>query len=172
MPKVNECELPNIALSAGYKTQGAFVDCYYSEIAKDVSLDEYIQAFYTTPLFKLERSLLSLATFKCASDHDALALSLGKSECYSIWTVEGREANQILMRDFTGNTRSWLMVKKASAGGAGTRLYFGSVVVPKGTSENGKKSFGNFFHLFDKFHQVYSRALLSAAYRKLMIINT
>ena len=167
MPKVFESELPSNALSATYKTQGAFVDCYYSEIAKDVSLDEYIQAFYTTPLFKLERSLLSLATFKCASDHDALALSSGKSDRYSIWTVEGREANQVLMRDFTGNTRSWFMVKKASGGEAGIRLYFGSVVVPKGKTEGGQASFGVLFHLLGKFHQIYSKALLRAAYKKL-----
>ena len=168
MPKVFESELPSNALSATYKTQGAFVDCYYSEIAKDVSLDQYIQAFYTTPLFKLERSLLSLATFKGASDHDALALSLGKSDRYSIWTVEGREANQILMRDFTGNTRSWLMVEKANGSEVKNRLYFGSVVVPKGKAEKGQASFGGLFHLLGKFHQVYSKALLSAAYKKLL----
>lgn len=166
MPKVFESELPSNALSAIYKTQGAFVDCYYCEIVRDVSLDEYIQAFYTTPLFKLERSLLSLATFKRASDHDALALSLGKSDRYSIWTVEGREANQIMMRDFTGNTRSWLMVQKAT-GEAGTRLYFGSVVVPKGRTESGQASFGGLFHLLGKFHQIYSKALLTAAYKRL-----
>mgnify|MGYP000064086267 FL=1 len=168
MPKVFESELPSNALSATYKTQGAFVDCYYSEVAKDISLDEYIQAFYTTPLFKLERSLLSLATFKRASDHDALALSLGKSDRYSIWTVEGREANQILMRDFTGNTRSWLMVQKASDSEAGTRLYFGSVVVPKEKTESGQASFGGLFHLLGKFHQIYSKALLTSAYKRLL----
>lgn len=168
MPKVFESELPSNALSATYKTQGAFVDCYYSEVAKDISLDEYIQAFYTTPLFKLERSFLSLATFEGASDHDALSLSLGKSDRYSIWTVEGREANQIMMRDFTGNTRSWLMVQKASGGKTGTRLYFGSVVVPKGRTESGQASFGGLFHLLGKFHQIYSKALLTAAYKRLL----
>jgi hypothetical protein len=168
MPKVIATELPSYALSASYKKQGAFVDCYYIDIAKDINLDEYIQAFYTTTLFKLERSLLSLATFKRTTDHEAVELSLGKSSRYSIWTVEGRESNQILLRDFTGNTRSWLMVQKPNQNEIGIRLLFGSVVVPKGVTKNGQGSFGVLFHLFGKFHQIYSQALLSAAYRKLL----
>jgi hypothetical protein len=175
MSKVFETELPSHALTASYKEQGAFFDCYYIDIEKEISLDKYIQAFYTTPLFKLERSLLSLATFKHGKDDDALQLSQGKIDHYSVWTVEGRESNQIMLRDFTGNTRSWLMVKKASGSdcdsnkdrGISTRLYFGSVVVPKGVTESGQGSFGVLFHLFGKFHQLYSKALISAAYRRL-----
>jgi hypothetical protein len=168
MPKVIAAELPSDALSASYQEQGAFVDCYYMDIVKDISLEQYIQAFYTTALFKLERSLLSLATFKRTKDEDAVELSLGKTDQYSIWTVEGREYNQIMLRDFTGNTRSWLMVQKPNENEAGTRLYFGSVVVPKDVTKDGQGSFGALFHLLDKFHEVYSRALLSAAYRKLL----
>jgi len=171
MPKVFESELPIIALSTIYKEQGAFVDCYYIDIEKNISLDEYIQAFYTTGLFKLERCLLSLATFTRTKDDEAIELSLGKSDSYSIWTVEGRESNQIMLRDFTGNTRSWLMVKNFDEHEMSTRLYFGSVVVPKNITENKQASFGVIFHLFGKFHQIYSRALLSAAFRKLKRIN-
>lgn len=167
MSKVFITELPDIALSARYQAQGAFVDCYYVDIAKDVSLQTYIQAFYTTPLFKLERSLLSLVTLKHTKDSDAVELSLGKTDHFSFWTVEGREINQILLRDLSGNTRSWLMVEKSSDKEVKTRLFFGSVVVPKERSKNGKASFGLLFHLLDKFHKVYSRALISAAYRSL-----
>lgn len=167
MPKVFTTELPKSALSSSYKAQGAFVDCYYLDILQDISLDKYIQAFYTTPLFKLERSLLSLATFKRANDDGAVELSLGKSEHYSIWTVEGRESNQIMLRDFSGNTRSWLMVEDKK-NEIGTRLYFGSVVVPKDRKNNGQASFGKLFHFLGSFHKIYSKALLSAAYRKLL----
>jgi hypothetical protein len=168
MPKIIETELPSEALSTRYQEQGAFVDCYYIDIAKDISFEQYIQAFYTRTLFKLERCLLSLATFKRTKDEDAVELSLGKTDQYSIWTVEGREYNQIMLRDFTGNTRSWLMVKKLSENNVGTRLYFGSVVVPKDVTKDGQGSFGVLFHLLDKFHKIYSRALLRAAYRKLL----
>ncbi len=168
MPKVIATALPSNALSAAYKEQGAFVDCYYIDIATDISLAEYIQAFYTTAIFKLERSLLSLATFKRTKDDEAVKLSLGESDTYSIWTVEGREDNQVMLRDFTGNTRSWLMVEKASGSEMNTRLYFGSVVVPKSKAENGQASFGVLFNLLSKFHQVYSKALLTAAYKRLL----
>ncbi len=171
MPKVIASELPSHALSTSYKEQGAFVDCYYIDITKDISLDKYIQAFYTTAIFKLERSLLSLATFKCTKDDEAIELSLEKSDSYSIWTVEGRQSNQIMLRDFTGNTRSWLMVEKLNENEMSTRLYFGSVVVPKNITENKQASFGVLFHLFGKFHEIYSRALLNAAFRKLKRIN-
>jgi len=50
----------------------------------------------------------------------------------------------------------------------GTRLYFGFVVVPKSVSKNGQGSFGVMFNLLDKFHGVYSRALLNAAYKRLL----
>jgi hypothetical protein len=168
MPKVIATELPSDALTATYKEQGAFVDCYSIDIATDISLIKYIQAFYTTSIFKLERSLLSLVTLKRTKDDEAVELSWGRSDNYSIWTVEGRESNQIMLCDFTGNTRSWLMVEKSSGSEISTCLYFGSVVVPKGKVENGQASFGVLFHLFGKFHQVYSRALLNAAYRKLL----
>ncbi len=172
MSKVFETELPSHALTASYKEQRAFVDCYYMDIGKEISLDKYIQAFYTTPLFKLERSLLSLATFKHGKDDDALQLSLGNIDHYSVWMVEGREPNQIMLRDFTGITRSWLMVEEVSGSNSdsemSTRLYFGSVVVPKGVTESGQGSFGVLFHLFGKFHQLYSKALINAAYRRLL----
>ncbi|MBL4799533.1 MAG: hypothetical protein JKY50_19190 [Oleispira sp.] len=171
MPKVFATELPSNALSVIYKEQGAFVDCYYIDIEKDIKLENYIQTFYTTALFKLERSLLSLVTFKRTHDDAAVKLSLGESDTYSIWTVEGREDNQIMLRDFSGNTRSWLMVTKPSDNEVNTRLYFGSVVVPKGKTKNGQASFGVLFNLLGKFHHVYSRALLSAAYRSLLRMN-
>ncbi len=64
MPKVMETDLPSNVLSVSYKEQGAFVDCYYINIEKEIHLDEYLKVFYTTALFKLDRSLSSLVTFK------------------------------------------------------------------------------------------------------------
>jgi len=172
MSKIVQAAVPCHALSAKYMQQGAFVDCYYIDIPKEVSLDNYIKAFYTTFLFKIERTILSLATFKQAIDMHAVELSLGTSENYSVWTVEGRVSDQIMLRDFTGKTRSWLMVQKSRVNeGTFTRLYFGSVVVPKAVSANGQAKFGFIFHVLGKFHQLYSRALLNAAYNKLLSPN-
>jgi hypothetical protein len=152
--------------------QGSFVDCYYIDIPQEVTLDNYIKAFYTTSLFKIERTILSIATFKQAIDMHAVELSRGTSENYSVWTVESRVSNQIMLRDFTGKTRSWLMVQKSKVNEETfTRLYFGSVVMPKAVSKNGQAKFGLLFHVFGKFHQLYSRALLNAAYNQLLSKN-
>lgn len=166
MSKPMEIELPDIALSVKYREKGAFVDCYYIDIPKEISLEKYIQAFYTTILFKVERGILSISTLKFASDKDAVQLSLGQTKDYSIWSVENRQDNQILLAEFTGKTKSWLMVQPRK--NSMTRLYFGSVVVPKNLSDSGQASFGLLFHVLSKFHQIYSRALLKAATKKLM----
>ncbi len=169
MSKIIEAEIPSDVLPAKYVDEGAFVDCYYIEIPKDVSLAQYIEAFYTSSLFKVERGILSLVASKSAVDSDAVELSLGESERYSIWTVENRASNQILLCDFTKNTRSWLMVESLKTSDiVTTRLFFGSVVIPKKISANGDSSFGVLFHSLSWFHQIYSKALLNAAYKKLL----
>lgn len=48
-----------------------------------------------------------------------------------------------------------------------TRLYFGSVVVPKSISDDGKASFGFAFHALHGFHHLYTKALMKAAQAKL-----
>jgi hypothetical protein len=169
MSKILEAEIPNNALSARYKKEGAFVDCYYIDIPNDVTLEQYIKAFYTTPPFKVERTILSIITRRSATDQDAAELALGNSERYSIWTVEDRDINQILLREFTGATRSCLMVEPSSTDTeAMTRLFFGSVVIPKKVLENGQGSFGLLFHLLGGFHKLYSKVLLKAAFNKLL----
>ncbi|WP_191601532.1 hypothetical protein [Marinomonas algicola] len=169
MSHLIEIELPEVALSARYRENGAFVDCYSVDVPKEISLEKYIQAFYTTPLFKIERTILSLATLKATSDKDAIRLSTNQTRHYSIWTVENRVDNQILLADVTGKTKSWLMVQELKSGKSSiTRLYFGSVVVPKGVSKNGQASFGFVFHLLSQFHKTYSRALLNATAKKLL----
>jgi hypothetical protein len=60
--------------------------------------------------------------------------------------VEERNEHQLLMRDFRGHTRSWLMVTPG-------RLYFGSAVLP--IERPTYKWLGG-------LHRLYSRALLSA----------
>ena len=70
------------------------------------------------------------------------------------------------MCDFLGRTRSWLMVE-AVDGGKATRLYFGSVVVPKPNGAARKSSLGASYTLMLGFHKLYSRALLRAARSRL-----
>lgn len=168
MAGIRKGKLPETAFSVLYANEGAFSDCYFIDIYQAVSLQKYILAFYTTPLFKVERAILSLIARKHSSDDDVRELSLGNTECFSAWTVEMRSSNQILLCDITGKTRSWLMVESLSnEKPLATRLYFGSVVTPRKTSKNGRKSFGVLFHLLGGFHRLYSRALLKSAFTNL-----
>lgn len=144
---------------------GAYTDSYLTEIPIQVSFPEYVFAFYTTPLFKLERLILKLLVRKPSTDSHVKELAEGRRDTFAAWTVEDRSENQILMCDFAGSTRSWLMAVPAADG---TRLYFGSVVVPHRTSKDGKPALGFFFQALLGFHRVYSILLLYSARRRLM----
>lgn len=158
-------ELPRAALLQPFRAAGAFVDCYVCEVEGPVSHAAFVEAFYTTPLFKLERTLLRWLAGRPATDADARRLAQGGSQAFSAWRVEARAADQLLLADFTGRTKSWLMVEAVSSaeGRSQTRLYFGSVVVPKKGSASRPPRMGFGFHALLGFHRLYSRLLLSAA---------
>ena len=143
---------------------GAYTDSYLTEIPAQVSFSDYVFAFYTTPLFKVERLILTLTVRKPSTDAQARELSNAKRDSFAAWTVEARDENQILMCDFAGSTRSWLMAVPAEHG---TRLYFGSAVVPHGNSKDGKPSLGFIFQALLGFHRVYSILLLASASARL-----
>jgi hypothetical protein len=125
-----------------------------------------VTAFYTTWLFRLERWILRLAVARPSTDEEARQLARGEREAFAAWSVEARAPDQLLMCDFTGRTRSWLMVAPA-AGTTGTRLYFGSVVVPVRDPKTGKMGLGPVHGPLIGFHKLYSRSLLGAAARRL-----
>lgn len=149
-------ELPEHALLQRYRKQGDYTDCFAIEVPRHVSHAAFVEAFYTTAVFKLERALLSLLASRPSRDAEAGELADGRREQFSAWSVEARAPDQLLMCDFAGSTRSWLMVAQA---GQGTRLYFGSAVV--------RKRQGGAFRALLGFHKLYSRILLRAAARAL-----
>ena len=142
----------------------AYADCFFTEIPKQAAFPEYILAFYTTPLFKLERSILSLIR-KPSNDTQAQELADGIRDSFAAWTVEARAENQLLMCDFMNRTRSWLMAVPFEAG---TRLYFGTAIVPTRNPKTGKLSLGFFFRALLGFHKMYSMLLLYSARSRLM----
>jgi hypothetical protein len=153
--------LPAHALTQAYARDGHYTDCYATTVAGAVSHAQYVEAFYCSWLFRLERWILSWAISRPSTDDEARQLAAGTLERFSAWRVEVRAADQLLMRDeFTGRTGSWLMVEPLPGGG--TRLYFGSVVVSK---RDGK--LGGSFSLMLGLHKLYSRMLLRAARRRL-----
>lgn len=163
MSVIRSCPLPPDSLLQRYVGAGAFTDCYATEVAHAVSHPEFVEAFYTTALFRLERWLLRLLVSRPSTDRQAGELARGELTSFAAWSVEDRCANQLLLRDLTGRTRSWLMVSRAVGPSAGTQLFFGSAVVPMRGAEGDQPRMSLIFIALRGFHKVYSRALLRAA---------
>ena len=169
VPAIAKCELPQDALLRRYLGGGAYADCYVTEFARPVTQAEYVAAFYTTPLFKLERLILAWLVARPSTDAQARALAAGRLETFAAWTVEARADDQLLLSDFRGRTRSWLMLEEAWIDGEpGVRLYFGSAVVPVTDRKPREARPGLSFRALLGFHKLYSRALLQAAKSRLM----
>lgn len=162
---IQRTELPAHALLRRYLRDGHYADCYVVEMPVAVSQAEFVEAFYTTPLFKIERAILAAAVSRRSTDDEARALARGERDAFAAWTVEDRSDTQLLLADFMGRTRSWLMTEPTGHGG--TRLHFGSAVVPRRDRDSGRPSLGTGFGLMLGFHKLYSRALLAAARNRL-----
>ncbi|MEO8224524.1 MAG: hypothetical protein ABI661_06940 [Gammaproteobacteria bacterium] len=158
--------LPDGALLQKYRLAGAYTDCFVTDITTRATQAEYVEAFYTSPVFRIERWLLARFVARPSTDLEARELALGTRNSFAAWTVEARDANQLLLADFQGRTRSWLMSTHIP-GEPGTRLYFGSAVVPAADRRTGEARMGLVFRLLLGFHKLYSRVLLSGAARRL-----
>ena len=164
MFSIIKTELPEYALLQRYRENGSYTDCYLSRLSREVSFSEYLAAFYTTLLFKAERAVLKWFLSIPSTDDEARQLAEGTTDAWAAWIVEGRSANQLLMKDYQGRTRSWFMSETLECGAAReTRLYFGSAVVPIERQSSGRTVFGFGFQALIGFHKLYSVALLSAA---------
>ncbi|MFT5798843.1 MAG: hypothetical protein ACI84R_002912 [Candidatus Azotimanducaceae bacterium] len=145
---------------------GYYTDCFSIRLDQTVTLPEFINAFYTTPLFRLERLLLSLTVKGRMKDADVTALSRGEADRLAIWQVEVRNECEILLS--AGRTKSWLMVAPDAGGTDETQLFFGSVVVPEPPKREGDAPrLGPVFDSLLSAHQIYSRLLLSSAAQRL-----
>lgn len=144
--------LPENALLQRYaQNDKNYTDCFVKEVSGNVSLTDFITAFYTTPLFRAERFVLKFAVRRPSTDAQAQAIAAGQAEEFAVWSVEDRSEDQALFCDMASSTRSWFMVEPIDGG---TRLYFGSAVTP-GT--------GFFVRALTPLHKIYSRGLLGAA---------
>lgn len=168
MSPIRRCELPEGALLSRYSGSGNYTDCYSADVTRSVSHAEFIEAFYTTALFKLERIILAGLASRPSTDAQARQLAHGEIDSFAAWSVEDRAHDQLLLCDFAGRTRSWLMVSPAGSVEAPvTRLQFGSAVVSTRSSGQEHGSLGRTFGVLLGFHKLYSRRLLSAARSRL-----
>lgn len=163
---IEPCPLPATALLARYQREGGYTDCYSTVVDQHVPHAAFVQAFYSTALFRMERWILSWLVKRPSDDAQVRELAAGRGEAFAAWTVEARGTDQLLLCDFQGRTRSWLMVTPGDHGRS-TRLYFGSAVVPRVDRRTGRSRMGWGFHALLGFHRLYSRALLRAAQRRL-----
>jgi hypothetical protein len=169
MSAVNRGLLPAPALLQRYAdADGCYTDCFFVDVDGEISLAEFVGAFYVTWLFKVERFILAALVARPSTDEDVRELVEGDCEKFAAWSVEDRARDQLLMCDFQNRTRSWFMV--APHPQSRTRLYFGSAVTPApraGGAHDAPPTLGFAFQSLLGFHQAYSRALLAAARSRL-----
>lgn len=162
---VRAAPLPPGALLARYRDAGHYTDCYALDVAPPVSHTAYVEAFYTSWLFRLERRVLAVVAHP-SSDAEASQLAAGTRATFAAWRVEARTAEQLLLCDVNGRTRSWLMTTAENADAGGT-LYFGSAIVPARHCGEAAAALEFPYRQLLGFHRVYSRALLRVAAARL-----
>ncbi|MEL6868789.1 MAG: hypothetical protein AAFO81_03220 [Pseudomonadota bacterium] len=160
MSTIQRVALANDTLLARYQSRG-YVDCFEAHVARECTLATFVTAFYTTRLFKLERLILRIALARPSTDDDASRIATGLSDTFAAWHVEAREQSELLLCDLSGRTRSWFAVFPSTST---TRLCFGSAVVAK--NSNGTIGIAGSAPVLG-VHQLYSRALLRAALKRL-----
>jgi hypothetical protein len=141
-------------------------DCFAVVVDAPVTLSDFVFAFYTSPLFRVERGILRILAGAPSTDAGARGVAEGADTTFAIWRVGERTATQLLMCDRFEKTRSWFQV--APMEGGATLLRFGSAVAASRNRETGALSAGWGFRWLMGFHVMYSRMLLSAARRGLV----
>ncbi|MEO7853631.1 MAG: hypothetical protein ABIR94_15465 [Rubrivivax sp.] len=169
--------MPAQSLLQACRAAGAYTDCYVTDVDAVVTQQAFVEAFYTTALFKVERCLLKLMVARPSTDAEAAKLARGQVELFAAWRVEARSESQLLLADMSGRTKSWLMAApvshEASPGQTPqTRLYFGSAVVPASAAGNSGLRMGFVFHSLLGFHRLYSRLLLGVARSRVLRAQT
>ena len=97
MSPVQRRSLPEHALLAKFARRGAYTDCYVTAVPRNVTHAEFVEAFYTSWLFKLERLILTWFAEKPSTDPEARALSRG----------DGRRAQGVPTQCRGGRNRCW-----------------------------------------------------------------
>jgi hypothetical protein len=147
---------------------GRYGDCFAVTVDRVVNLAEFVFAFYSSPVFRIERLMLRVLVGAPSSDSDARAVAGGSAGSFAVWYVGERTATQLLMCDRYERTRSWFRVVPMSGGR--TLLQFGSAVAARGVPTRSGSRGGGVFRLLLGFHVLYSQALLHAA--KLGVMRT
>lgn len=162
---VQPIPVPGDSLLAALQAERAgFADAYALRLPRRVGLADFLEAFYTSALFRKERWLLARWGYP-SLDTQARALAQGEATRFSAWNLHARRDGELLMLDAHESTGSWFRAQ--ALGDGGTQLCFGSVVFARRFAADGRPRFGLLFHLLLPLHRLYSGALLRAAARGL-----
>jgi hypothetical protein len=141
-------------------------DCFSVSVDRVVSLADFVFAFYTSPVFRVERLILSVVASAPSTDAQARAVADGSSQEFALWRVGERTETQLLMCDRYEKTRSWFRV--VPAGDRETVLQFGSAVAAGRDRQAGAVSMSRGFRWLMGFHVLYSKVLLGTARNRLI----
>ncbi len=150
MRKVTAIAVPEGSLLAAFGGPDDYRDAFCREVPGAVSLEQFIERFYSSAAFGPERLVLRLLG-RGAPKADISALAHGVADRIAVWELVERRESEILLESKDTGTASWLAVEPCEPG---TRLMFGSWVGRLGQS-------GWRFML--RPHILYSRVLLRSA---------
>ncbi|ORX96183.1 hypothetical protein K493DRAFT_407314 [Basidiobolus meristosporus CBS 931.73] len=149
---------------------------------RDALLNSYARAFYTSPVFKLERLLLGW--FKSSTqtppetDKDILAkkFQVGDVVAVETYTVVKRDSNQVefkfsLQKDVIDGT-SWLAVQEPETEDGAYTFWFGTAIYPAAEELAEFESRFKSDNFEARFHKLYSRVLIDMAVKKLASITS
>jgi hypothetical protein len=139
---------------------GAYGDCFAVSVDRAVSLTDFVFAFYTSPVFRIERMILHVFLKAPSTNGQARAVADGSRASFAVWYVGKRTATQLLMCDRYERTRSWFRVLPLDGGR--TLLQFGSAIAAARTSQTAVWSISKAPILL-RFHVLYSQMLLHSA---------
>ena len=93
---------------------------------------QFVEAFYTGGVSKVERLLLRVFISRPSTDLQARQLAAGELNEFAAWQAKARAVDPLLLCAIDGRSRSWLMVSAAQVPSR-TRLYFGSAALNANT---------------------------------------
>ncbi|MTI09151.1 hypothetical protein [Curvivirga aplysinae] len=166
MTEVKETAIPlNSFMNFYHESPGHHADAFVGQIDGIVTLEDYILAFFDSPIFRIERSILSLFLLRRIKQSEIKELASGRSQQFALWKTKKRNEEELLLEVGDSQIRTWFHTEQEQSNK--TKLYFGSAIVPDTTSKNAKEGIGFTFRFFMGFHKLYSRILLQSALKKL-----
>ncbi len=161
---IRKTTLPAHAMLSRYADGTAsYTDCFAYDYAGPVDLENFLNAFFNSWVFRLERFILKAAARVTISDEDTANFAAARSDRMGLWTAQDRDESQVLTIVGQGPIHSWWMVEPK---GERTRLYFGSAIRPM-TAKDGSQRMNPAAKYGGLPHRIYARILLAVAARKL-----